>query len=162
MTTVGNSMIDGMISGLNSRSSSLFSTIRGIVNNAISAARSAADSHSPSRKTKKLFEDIDEGMILGAKSKAAQVAAALQGVVDQALDVNINNRIPDIISGIDDTMPAGPVTNHTTYNNGRQFVVEQINVTVKGYPEDSAETARDLGEEITDELERILRYKGWL
>lgn len=162
MTTVGNSMIDGMISGLNSRSSSLFSTIRGIVNNAISAARSAADSHSPSRKTKKLFEDIDEGMILGAKSKAAQVAAALQGVVDQALDVNINNRIPDIISGIDDTMPAGPVTNHTTYNNGRQFVVEQINVTVKGNPEDSAETARDLGEEITDELERILRYKGWL
>ena len=42
------------------------------------------------------------------------------------------------------------------------FVVEQINVTVKGNPEDSAETARDLGEEITDELERILRYKGWL
>ncbi len=126
MEAVGRDMVDGMISGLNGRSSSLYTTMRRIVSDAIEEAKKAADSHSPSRKTQKLFEDIDEGMIVGAKNKADEVAAALRDVVNRSLDLDIGMDIPSIIANLDDTPPDFSRLTDATSNDNRTYEGDTI------------------------------------
>jgi len=109
-----------------------------------------------------LFEDIDEGMIVGAKNKANLVAKTLQDVVDQALDLDVKNRIPQIVNGIDDSMPSiSNISNQSsTTDNSRSISFGDIYVMVQGESGGEMPSAAVIGEDVADELERKLRYRG--
>lgn len=106
MQSVGEQMVNGMIAGLNNRSSSLYYTISSIVNNAIARARQAAATASPSKKTTEIFEDVGEGMVVGLENKREKVADTAQNVVDEALTLDISDKLDRAFRDIDDTMPS--------------------------------------------------------
>ena len=89
---VGRGMIDGMISGLDDRKSALFNKINSIVNTSISRAQSAAGVHSPSTKTKWIFEMVGEGAIVGIENKRRAVIEHTRSVVDEALSLDALNQ----------------------------------------------------------------------
>lgn len=106
MQSVGEQMVNGMIAGLNNRSSSLYYTVSSIVNNAIARARQAAATASPSKKTTEIFEDVGEGMVVGLENKREKVADTAQNVVDEALTLDISDKLDRAFRDIDDTMPS--------------------------------------------------------
>lgn len=103
--SIGEQIVNGMISGMNNRSSSLYYTIRNIVNTAILAAKSAAATASPSKKTTKIFEDVGEGMVVGLEHKRDKVAETAQNVVDEALSLDVSDKLDRAFREIDDVMP---------------------------------------------------------
>ncbi len=109
MYSVGQQVINGMINGMNNRSSVLYSTISSIVNTAIARAKSAAATASPSKKTTKIFEDVGEGMIVGLEHKRQRVTDTAQSVVDEALDLNVGDKIRAAMASIDDRMPVAEI-----------------------------------------------------
>ncbi|MCL2751868.1 MAG: hypothetical protein FWE62_03830, partial [Firmicutes bacterium] len=106
MQNIGVQIVDGMINGINSRSSALYSTISSVVSNAIARAKQAAETASPSRKTTRIFEDVGEGMVVGLENKRERIADTARSVVDQALSLDISDKLAAAIGSIDDRMPS--------------------------------------------------------
>ncbi|MDO5764181.1 MAG: phage tail tape measure protein [Elusimicrobiales bacterium] len=105
MRGIGENAIDGMTAGMRNRSSQLYATIRSIVENSITVAKNAADVHSPSGKTREIFEYVGDGMILGLEDRRKKLADTVQDVVNQALAFEANGRVLELAAGIDARMP---------------------------------------------------------
>ena len=105
MRGIGENAIDGMTAGMRNRSSQLYATIRSIVENSITVAKNAADVHSPSGKTREIFEYVGDGMILGLEDRRKKLADTVQDVVNQALAFEANGRVLELAAGIDTRMP---------------------------------------------------------
>ena len=104
MYTLGGNMIIGMINGVYSMNGMLSNAVAHVVINAINAAQAAADVHSPSRKTREIFENVGEGMIVGIEAKRQKVADATAGVVNDALVMNPNT-IKELSQAVSSAVP---------------------------------------------------------
>ena len=133
MQSIGSQMVQGMINGMNSRSSSLYYTVSSIVNNAIATAKSAAATASPSKKTTKIFEDVGEGMVVGLEHKREKIADTAQNVVDEALTLDVSEKLNKAFEDIDDRMPSvsSPAEKGETVNNNYDITVHMDGVTVR-------------------------------
>lgn len=158
MQNTGVQIVDGMIYGMNSRSSSLYSVVRSIVNNAIAAARAAAATASPSRKTTKIFEDVGEGMIVGLERKREKVAETARKVVDEALSLDISDKINRAIGKIDDTIPylgQPDFKGGDVINNNINLEVHMDGVTVREKAD-----IDEFTDALFDKVRREIRIRG--
>lgn len=96
----GVDMVDGMIDGINQRSSDLYRAIENVVGKAINTAKETAATASPSKKTRRIFQDVGEGMIVGLEDKRRKVAEKMQRVVDEAMKIDVAGKV-DLIPIID-------------------------------------------------------------
>jgi hypothetical protein len=123
-----------MIDGLNNASGWLYWTIGNIVNDAIITARNAADVNSPSRKTRAIVESVGEGMIVGIENRSQEINRKMQEVVDNALDVDTRNNIPETMLRVNDRDLTSSETavGRQVMSSGetRNVTVGDINITV--------------------------------
>jgi hypothetical protein len=148
-------LVRGMVSGIQTQSSTLYSTISRVVNNAINTARIAADTHSPSKKTKKIFEDVGEGMVVGLGNKEDDVIREVHKVVDHALAIDPHRAAIDVgsaMAGITSGMLSAGVTN----NNSRTVQVTVQNTFGEYDAAAGNAAANDLVRQINRALGRAL------
>lgn len=151
----GVDLVRGMVSGIQTQSSTLYSTISRVVNNAINTARIAADTHSPSKKTKKIFEDVGEGMVVGLGNKEDDVIREVHKVVDHALAIDPHRAAIDVgsaMAGITSGMLSAGVTN----NNSRTVQVTVQNTFGEYDSAAGNAAANDLVRQINRALGRAL------
>lgn len=151
----GVDLVRGMVSGIQTQSSTLYNTISRVVNNAINTARIAADTHSPSKKTKKIFEDVGEGMVVGLGNKEDDVIREVHKVVDHALAIDPHRAAIDVgsaMAGITSGMLSAGVTN----NNSRTVQVTVQNTFGEYDSAAGNAAANDLVRQINRALGRAL------
>lgn len=163
MFYIGMSAIDGMVNGLYSESGVLYSAMYSIVNQAIQTARQAAGVHSPSRKTKEIFENVGEGMIIGIESKKRDVKEATAEVVNNALVID-SSVISDMVMAISRSVPdysrlIGEGSKGTGSPSGAPVNVtnnNDIDLTINTLPgQDNREIANYVIDRMKFELDKI-------
>lgn len=158
LETIAGQMIDGMVKGLNNRSSVLYSTVSGIVESAIAKAKDAAATASPSKKTTAIFEDVGEGMIVGLEKKREKVARTAQSVVDQALTLDISDRLNSALRDINDTPPTMRILDdgaERSVVNNIDMEIHMDGVTIR----EDADIDR-LSDALYDKVRREMRKRG--
>lgn len=163
MTDIGVQSMNGMINGMNSRSSALYSTISSIVSNAIARARTAADVHSPSKKTTEIFENVGEGMVVGLENKREKVKDTAQSIVDNALRLDVDEKLKSAIDNIDTRILLGldPVARNIAAMAGsssdRGGVTVQVNIS--RFENNSDRNLDEIVEYVEDSLQRKINKK---
>ena len=102
---VGAQTMDGFTYGFESRSGALYYAVESVMNTAIAKAKRTAAIASPSKRTKEIGENLDEGVIVGIKEKEAAVVDATSGLMEKALAAAAGVAGAPEIGPINDRMP---------------------------------------------------------
>lgn len=93
-----NDAMQGMLDGMSQRESELYAKAEGIANGVIARLRKALDEHSPSKKTRKIFQYAMEGAELGLKDLEPSLYKHAGGIAGRIIDTfrGIEPALPEI------------------------------------------------------------------